>query len=148
MNALSTMQAQQRSMLLGSRYLAKDRPGPLPCACPTRRPVPGARRKLVAPPNLSVSSLRKPLNQSLPIGWPLSVSFGRRICTRCEGPALMRLCAEGRMKELAAEFRLSSTEPDRGKSSSANHCDQTLSRHPPAGQACRQSRVRCPATHR
>ncbi len=33
-----------------------------------QRPCPGARRKLVAPPNLSVSSLRKPSNQSLSIG--------------------------------------------------------------------------------
>ena len=31
------------------------------------------------------------------------------------------------MKELAAEFRLSSTEPDRGKSNSASHYDQTVS---------------------
>ena len=48
----------------------------------------------------------------------------------------------GRMKELAAEFRLSSTEPDRGKSSSASHYDQTVSTHPPAGQVCRQSHKR------
>ena len=44
--------------------------------------------------------------------------------------------------DAAAEFRLSSTEPDRGKSSSASHYDQTVSTHPPAGQVCRQSHKR------
>src|SRR5882757_9668839 len=37
--------------------------------------------------------LKKPSNQSLPIGCPMPVSFGRSICTRCDGAALMKPCA-------------------------------------------------------
>ena len=43
-----------------------------------QRPCPGARRKLVAPPNLSVSSFRKPSNQSLPIGSPVAGFFRKK----------------------------------------------------------------------
>jgi hypothetical protein len=45
-----------------------------------------APHELVAPPNLSVRFLKNPSNHSLLMGRPLPVFFGRRICTRCEGP--------------------------------------------------------------
>ena len=38
-----------------------------------------ARIKLVAPPNFSVSSFRRPLNHCCRIGSPVPVSFGRSI---------------------------------------------------------------------